>query len=73
VVDGATGRLIRSGDSTGLADALGALLRDREGRQRLGSAGRARVREQFSAERTAQRVDDILSRVLAGRRSNGRR
>ncbi|MGH7506088.1 MAG: glycosyltransferase family 4 protein, partial [Longimicrobiales bacterium] len=34
VVDGTTGHLVRSGDSAGLAHALGELLRDREGRQR---------------------------------------
>jgi glycosyltransferase involved in cell wall biosynthesis len=47
VVDGETGVLVAPGDPTALADALGRLLDDRELRQRLGAAGRARAEDSF--------------------------
>jgi glycosyltransferase involved in cell wall biosynthesis len=47
VVDGETGLLVPSGDPAALAEALGRLLDDRELRQKLGAAGRARAEASF--------------------------
>ncbi len=47
VVDGETGVLVPPGDASGLADALGRLVVDRELRRKLGAAGRARADEHF--------------------------
>jgi glycosyltransferase involved in cell wall biosynthesis len=51
LVDGATGRLVPSGDADALADALVSLAWNAAERARLGAAGQARVREDFSVER----------------------
>ena len=47
VIDGETGMLVPSGDPAALARALGRLLDDRELRQKLGAAGRARAEASF--------------------------
>jgi glycosyltransferase involved in cell wall biosynthesis len=58
VVEGETGLLVEPGDDAALADALTRLLDDGELRRRLGEAGRARARAEFSVERmTAQTVE----------------
>jgi glycosyltransferase involved in cell wall biosynthesis len=56
VVDGETGLLVPPGDEEALAAALQDLLGDAELRRRLGTAGRRRVEEHFSAEEMAARV-----------------
>ncbi len=48
VVDGETGRLVPPEDERAMADALLALLRDRECRERMGEAGQARAAACFS-------------------------
>jgi glycosyltransferase involved in cell wall biosynthesis len=48
VVDGATGRLVPSGDVAGLAAALAELAQDAGQRRAWGEAGRARVAERFA-------------------------
>lgn len=50
VIDGETGMLVPPGDEVGLADALLALLTDRELARRLGEAGRRRAFASFSSE-----------------------
>ncbi len=47
VVDGETGMLVPPGEPAALAEALGRLLDDRELRQRIGAAGRARAEDSF--------------------------
>jgi len=47
VIDGETGMLVPSGDPAALAEALGRLLDDRQLRQKLGAAGRARAEASF--------------------------
>lgn len=47
VIDGLTGLLVAPGDVSDLKEALTRLLSDREWRQRLGEAGRARVHKEF--------------------------
>ena len=48
ITDGETGRLVEPEDVAGLAEALGALIGDPVGRQRLGATGAARVRRDFA-------------------------
>ncbi len=50
IEDGRTGRLVAAGDPDALAGALTELIADPELRDRLGSAGQARVRRDFSHE-----------------------
>ena len=64
VVDGETGALAEAGDVEGVARELGALLGDPELAQRLGEAGRARARTQFSVERMTTRTIDVYRDVL---------
>ncbi|MEO1766414.1 glycosyltransferase [Thiobacter aerophilum] len=64
VVDGETGLLYPHGDVHKLAAALARLLRDTELRDRLGKAGRARVRQAFSIERYVSGVERNLLEAL---------
>ena len=50
IVDGETGWLVEPGDPTALAGAMVRVLADRAGAERLGTAGRRRVRAHFSDE-----------------------
>ncbi len=58
VEDGLTGRLVPPRDPAALADALAAVLGDDGRRRELGSAGRRRFLERFTADRM---VDDTLA------------
>ena len=51
VTDGEHGRLVEAEDVAGLAAALVDLVRDEEGRRRMGERARRRVEEEFSIER----------------------
>ena len=53
VIPGETGLLVPPRDAAALAGALGLLIADPAGRQRLGAAGRARVLAHYTAERMA--------------------
>ena len=65
VVDTKTGALVPPRDPQALATAIVNLLRDPSRRARFGTAARARVREQFSAEQMIQRTLEVYLR-LAG-------
>lgn len=65
VVDGQTGILVPHGDVPALVRALGLLLRDGEMRKRMGQQARA-FAETFSWEASAERVERVLQRVVAG-------
>jgi glycosyltransferase involved in cell wall biosynthesis len=65
VVHRETGFLVEPGDAGGLAQHVIQLLRDADLRAKMGTAGRARVEQLFSAQATAERfmatVDKLLS------------
>lgn len=73
VVDGETGFLIERGDAEGLAAAIGKLLADGHLRERMGAAGRERVRQLFTWERSVTRLEELYASVLgdAARRLAG--
>jgi glycosyltransferase involved in cell wall biosynthesis len=61
VTDGVHGLLAAPGDHVALADALERLLGDRELREQLGAAARARVCERFDRDALASRVHALLA------------
>jgi phosphatidyl-myo-inositol dimannoside synthase len=63
VEDGETGVLVDPRDHVALAHAIADLLLDRERARRLGAAGAARVRRDFSWPSVAERVESILMSV----------
>jgi len=65
VVDGATGCLVPVGGLGQACDAVARLLADRELARRLGEAGRARIRDEFSVARMAARAVAIYDECLA--------
>jgi glycosyltransferase involved in cell wall biosynthesis len=64
VADEVTGLLAAPGDEHQLATALRRLLADAGLRQRLGAAGRQRVRERFSARAMAEQTEKLYERLL---------
>jgi len=66
VADGETGILVGGTDVEELAEALRRLAGSEELRRRLGEAGRRRVREEFSWERSASVVRDLLAAMETG-------
>ena len=67
VEDGTTGLLAPDRDISGLADRIARLLRDRELRQRLGRAARARVLARHRIESAAATLGAGLRRVMEDR------
>jgi glycosyltransferase involved in cell wall biosynthesis len=65
VADGETGLLVPPDDPDALGDALGRLLADDALRRRLGEAGHARARAEFSVERMARRTLAVYEAVRA--------
>jgi glycosyltransferase involved in cell wall biosynthesis len=63
VVDGETGLLVAPRDHQAMADALIRLLKDTDLRQRMGTAGLARARKRFSADRMVQDTLRVYKRV----------
>ena len=64
VVPEETGILVQPGDVAALAKAVTELLQSGEQRRQLGQAGRQRVSELFTIQKTADRVASILHQVL---------
>jgi glycosyltransferase involved in cell wall biosynthesis len=65
VLDGETGLLVPVGDTERLAAAIVRLLSDRKAAQRLGEAGRERVRELYAQERMIEGTTAVYARLLA--------
>jgi glycosyltransferase involved in cell wall biosynthesis len=68
VADGEHGILVPVDDVAALAGAMEKVAADEALRKRLGDAGHARVRDDFSFARTADRYEAIYRRVLAAPR-----
>jgi glycosyltransferase involved in cell wall biosynthesis len=64
VVDGETGILVPAGDEAALAEALGRLVQDRELRQSLGAAGRARAESSFDLSAFRRAHLELYARQL---------
>lgn len=64
VIDGQTGLLVPSEDAAALAQAIERLITDPELRQRMGAAGRQRVKQCFSATEHARRVEAVYEKLL---------
>jgi glycosyltransferase involved in cell wall biosynthesis len=64
VEDCATGRLVEPGREGELAEACIALMDDPDLAERLGLAGRHRVRERFSVRSMAEKVADVYRSLL---------
>jgi glycosyltransferase involved in cell wall biosynthesis len=77
IEDGMTGRLFPAGDAPALANAIASLLRDRDERTRMGSAGRERAQSRFSIEENCAAnlvlYKDIKRMATAGHRTNVRK
>lgn len=72
VIAGETGILIPPADPDALATAIRTILADPSLAQRLASAGRARVEQEFSAKKMVQQVTHIYDELLEKRKgSNG--
>lgn len=68
VADGETGTLVPAPAAAAeLAAALEPLVADTELRARMGAAGRARYRQEFTVETWARRTRELYDRVLQGR------
>lgn len=65
VEDGKTGILVPPGNIPALATAVMNLLADDEKRMVLGANGRARAESQFTIQRTAQEIGQILRTVIS--------
>ena len=65
VVEGETGYLVECGDTAALAAALGGLLDDPEAAARMGAAGQARARNEFSLEAHVGRIEALYGEILA--------
>ena len=63
-MDGETGVLVPREDAGALAEALAALLRDTERRERLGKHGRERVVAEFTWKTVTRRYLDVLEGVV---------
>jgi glycosyltransferase involved in cell wall biosynthesis len=64
VVDGETGLLTPPRDAGALAGAVLRLMEDAGERRRMGEAGRARVRQHFSIERTVRETERLYEELL---------
>jgi glycosyltransferase involved in cell wall biosynthesis len=64
---GETGLLFRPADATDLAARLGLVLRDGELRRKLAESGARFIRENFSVETAARRMEAIYLQLWQGR------
>jgi glycosyltransferase involved in cell wall biosynthesis len=64
VIDGVTGFLVEPEDSRGLADAIGALGRDRTRAAAMGKRGRERAAQEFSLTRMARENESFYYDLL---------
>lgn len=72
ITDQEHGLLVPSGNPEALADALRRLVKDAGLRARLGAAGRRRVEQAFSFERTTDGYEDLYYSALRGSKAGSR-
>jgi glycosyltransferase involved in cell wall biosynthesis/MoaA/NifB/PqqE/SkfB family radical SAM enzyme len=72
--DGRVGRLVPPGDAEALADSMAELLKDPYLRSELGVAARDRLRDRFTWDHTADRIEQawLRARAKRGLTSHGR-
>ena len=63
--EGSTGFIVPPRDAGAMADSLIRLLRDQQLHERMGAAGLARAREQFTVERMVREMAGVYERLLA--------
>jgi phosphatidylinositol alpha-1,6-mannosyltransferase len=68
IVDGVTGHLTDGHDHQALADMLVRLLADPAYASRLGSAGARRIQNDYTWQRMANRLHDLLQELAGARR-----
>jgi glycosyltransferase involved in cell wall biosynthesis len=73
VEEGVTGLLVEPRDPQSLADAITTLLKDEGLRTRMGAAGLARVREQFTVDRMVAGTLAVYEQVLGAKGEGVRR
>ena len=61
--DGVQGKMVNPGDATGLAESLTLLINDAELRHEMGEAGRARCRERYGVERSAENYIRLYTEI----------
>lgn len=64
VKDNETGMLVPPKDSDKLAQAIIALLEDKERAKRMGLAGRERVEQYFSLEKMVKKIEDLYGQLI---------
>lgn len=64
VIDGETGILIQPGNIEDLKNAILKLASDKELRERMGQAGRRRVEQEFSWDKSAEKLEKLYERLL---------
>jgi len=67
IEDGVSGKLVPPRDAAALAAAMGDFLGDRDLAARFGEAGRQRVTELFSMERSVHEVESLYHRLVENR------
>lgn len=65
VIDGETGLLVPMGDPIKMAEAITALLSDPDRAAAMGRAGRERLAQNFTIEKTAQGVQQVYDELLS--------
>jgi glycosyltransferase involved in cell wall biosynthesis len=64
VVDGTSGVLVKPGDASALAESLCRLINDRNAARRIGEAGRRRIAENFSMQRTVEQTENLYCELM---------
>jgi glycosyltransferase involved in cell wall biosynthesis len=68
VVDGVTGILVPMRDAQAMADAMRRLLGDAGLRKTMGAAARAHVQQNFSIQKTAKAVENVVEQIVTRRK-----
>ncbi|MEJ2307582.1 MAG: glycosyltransferase [candidate division WOR-3 bacterium] len=64
ISDGKNGFLVEPGNSNALAEKIKELLEDKKMRKDFGEAGFKRVKENFSIDKTVERIENLWDKIL---------